>query len=157
MRPFLLFACIAAASGCDTATEPSIATARPDLSSAPSTGVIAGQNVTIEPYLWRDFMPSSPPDGKPLTVVVRIRAVGTALSLSVSADSIWVISQNQAWGSRAAQEQARSATGDLLEVVARDGPKWGPGASVDVVVRLRDNTGRFIYVRAADQLINRTD
>ena len=145
-------------SACDgTTTEPRIIAARGDLLTAPTTGTLDGQSVIIEPYLWRDFQPTSPPDGKPLIAVVRVRASGTSLSATITADSIWVISESSAWASRAVQEQTRSATGDLLEVIARNGPKWGPGASVDVVVRLRDQTGRVIYVRAADQLIKRTD
>lgn len=141
-------------SACESATEPRLTTVRGELVTAPTTVTLAGQSVSIEPYLWRDFMPTSPPDGKPLIAAVRIRAAGAALSSTVTADSIWVISESSAWASRAMQEIARS---EVLEVIARNGPKWGPGARVDVVVRLRDQTGRVVYVRAADQLIARTD
>src|SRR5438552_2287407 len=45
----------------------------------------------------------------------------------------------------------------FFEVVARDGPKWGPGIAVDVVVRLRDGAGHEVLLQARAQWINRTD
>jgi hypothetical protein len=41
--------------------------------------------------------------------------------------------------------------------VARDGPKWGPGIEVDVVIRLRDAAGRHVLLQAREQLVHRTD
>ena len=157
MRKLALLALAPFLAACESSTEPRITAARSELVTAPTSGTIAGQNVSVEPYLWRAFMPVSPPDGKPLVAIVRVRAAGAALSSTVTADSIWVISESSAWGSRAVQEKPRTDTGDVLEVIARDGPKWGPGTRVDVVVRLRDNTGRVIFVRASDHLISRTD
>jgi S-formylglutathione hydrolase FrmB len=155
--PTYLLLLLAVACGGGT-TEPVLGRAPDDFRAAPAAARLAGQSVSIEPFLWRDFQPISPPDGKPLTAVVRVRAAGGAtLAAEVTADSLWVISGDQAWAARAVQEQPRSATGAYLEVVARNGPKWGPGVRVDVVVRVRDGGGAVAYVRAADQLIGRTD
>ena len=44
-----------------------------------------------------------------------------------------------------------------LPPVPRDGPKWDPGAKVDVVVYLHDVARREYRLRAPDQLIQRTD
>lgn len=126
--------------------------------TATTSAVLSGHTVAIDAYLWRDFQPIAPTDGKPLIATVRARtADGTSLGAGVSADSMWVIAGTEAWAARAVQEQARSATGPYLEVVARDGPKWAPGTHVDVVVRLRDGSGQAVYVRVADQMIARTE
>ena len=45
----------------------------------------------------------------------------------------------------------------MLEKIARDGPKWGPGIQVDVVVRLLDKEELFYLLKAENQLIQRTD
>ena len=154
-------AAIAVASllgACRSTTGPVVGPAGAEVRAAPTRAVVAGQNVRLDAYLWRDFMPASPPDGKPLVVVARVRGdSGATVGTGVTADSLWVIAGEQAWAARATEEQPRGATGAGFEVVARDGPKWGPGTRVDVVVRLRDGAGAVVYVRAADQLILRTD
>jgi len=143
---------------CRSATEPAVGPVGAEVLAAPTRAVVAGQSVHLDTYLWRDFMPVSPPDGKPLIAVARILAdSGATVGAAVTADSLWVIADGRAWAARATEEQPRSATGAGFEVVARDGPKWGPGVRVDVVVRLHDGTGGTVYVRAADQLIRRTD
>lgn len=159
MRRALISLLLLLSTSCsDSVTDPAVGPVRPDLRAAPTAATLAGQSVSIESYLWRDFAPISPPDGKPLIAVVRLNAAdGAPLAPGVTADSVWVISEMEAWAARAVQEQPRSSTGAYLEVVARDGPKWGPGVRVDVVVRARDVLGRVVYVRAADQLIHRTD
>jgi hypothetical protein len=42
-------------------------------------------------------------------------------------------------------------------VGAGDGPKWGPGVKVDVVVRVVDTNGKAFLLRAPNQPIHRTD
>jgi len=55
------------------------------------------------------------------------------------------------------EEQPRGAGAAAFAVVARNGPKWGPGVEVDVVVRLRDAAGHGVLLQAPGQLIGRTD
>ena len=145
---------LAACSGEDT-TGP---TTPAELRSAPAAVSVAGQTLVLEAHLWRDFMPVSPPDGKPLVAVLRVKAQGGgAPSAGVQADRVWVVNGDAVWEATPVEEHPRGAMGPWLEVVARDGPKWGPGIRVDVIVRLRDAAGRSYLVRAADQLIGRTD
>ena len=143
---------------CQSTTAPAIQSASTELRSAPTSAILAGQGLHVDATIWRDFMPSSPPDGKPLIVIARIQADnGATVSGAVTADSLWVLLDGQAWAARAVEEQARAAIDTGFEVVARNGPKWGPGIPVDVVVRLRDGSGSVAYVRAINQLIRRTD
>jgi hypothetical protein len=125
---------------------------------APRLVAISGATVRVEASLWRDFAPSSPPDGKPLVAILRIQTVdGTPIPPTLTADSAWVYNSAQVWAAAVLEEHLRSAGASFFEVVARNGPKWGPGIEVDVVVRLRDAAGRAVLVQAPRQLINRSD
>jgi hypothetical protein len=123
---------------------------------APSLVSIAGAPIRVQAFLNRDFMPISPPDGKPLVAVFRIQtADGSSIPASITADSAWVYNGATVWGTPVVEEQPRNVS--YFEVVARGGPKWGPGIEVDVVVRLRDGEGHTFLLRAPRQLISRSD
>ena len=130
----------------------------PPIRNAPAEVSLAGVALRLETYLWRDFQPTSPVDGKPLVAVLRVRSVtGTAISATIHADSAWIINGDLAWATAVVDEQGRASGASFFEVVARDGPKWGPGIQVDVVVRLHDSAGHDVLLRAPNQWINRTD
>jgi hypothetical protein len=124
----------------------------------PTTTAIGGLTLSLEPYLWRDFQPSSPPNGKPLVAVVRLHAVdGTAIPTSVRVAGLWIVNGGDVWTASPREQQLRIPGASTFEVVARDGPKWGPGIDVDVVVGVRDGAGAMSLLRAPAQRINRTD
>jgi hypothetical protein len=131
-----------------------------DLRSAPQAIVISGRAYTLETYLYRDFMPVSPPDGRPLTAIIRVSAEDRKpFPAALDADRIYVINGGDIWE---AILPAESGSGDpsrqhQLEKVARDGPKWGPGIYVDVVVRIVESGGKDHLLRASNQYIARTD
>ena len=123
---------------------------------APRLVTMEGATVRAEASLWRDFQPSSPPDGRPLVAILRIQtADGSAIPSALSADSAWVYNGDAVWATTVLEEQPRSVS--YFEVVARNGPKWGPGIEVDVVVRLRDSAGRSMLLQAPRQFIFRSD
>lgn len=129
-----------------------------ELSAAPTTTAIGGRTLSLETYLWRDFQPSSPPNGKPLVVVARIRSTdGSPIPATVVVTGLWVVNAGEVWTASPREETRRAPNGSMFEVVAREGPKWGPGISVDVVVGLRDGNGEVSLLRAPAQRINRTD
>jgi hypothetical protein len=106
--------------------------------------------------LWRDFMPISPSDGKPLAGVLRIQTQdGSNIPADVAADTAWVLRGSDAWGTPVTAPGERSA-GPVYEVSFADGPKWGPNDTVDVVVRLRDAAGKVALLRAPQQPIGAT-
>jgi hypothetical protein len=47
--------------------------------------------------------------------------------------------------------------GNTLEMVFRDGPKWGPGIFIDIVVKLKYMDFKSYYLKAFNQPIYRTD
>jgi hypothetical protein len=129
-----------------------------DLLDAPVSVSIGGRDFILETFLWRDFMPISPPDGKPLIAIVWTVATDSlAVPSSLECDRIYVILDNELWESALAPPDGSGNGEDYkLERVARDGPKWGPDIAVDVVVRLfYDN--EYYFLRVPQQWIYRTD
>jgi len=128
-----------------------------DLAQAPTRVVLAGKSFALHALLWRDFMPISPPDGKPLVAVLQVRTEdGSEVPATVRADMVWVLNRADAWSTVPREERSRNETAPVYELVARDGPKWGPGITVDVVIRLRDAGGPESLLRVANRPIQGT-
>lgn len=148
-----LLALVASAS-CSTLVAPPVA----DLRGAPVTVTIDGRSVALHAELWRDFMPVSPPDGKPMAAVVRlVRADDAAPINDLRIEELFVLFGEQLWEPHSLEERLPGSGQDWYEVVARDGPKWGPGVDVDVIVRVRSPGGVSQLLRAAGVRIQRTD
>jgi hypothetical protein len=127
-----------------------------ELTSAPTRIVLGGRTLTLDASLWRDFMPVSPPDGKPLAGALRIKTEdGSAVPAGVAADTAWVVHLSEVW-STLVIPQPRENTAPVYEVSVMNGPKWGPNVTVDVIVRLRDSTGHAALLRARGQTIGAT-
>ena len=127
------------------------------LQTAPEIANIGDVSYALEAYLWRDFMPVSPPDGKSMIVLVRaIELDSEEFASDIEACCLWVINGHDIWTTRFSDEGRPLRPPNELEKVARDGPKWGPGIWVDVVVGLRDGEGNLYLVRQSNQLIDRT-
>jgi hypothetical protein len=143
-------------TGCKEGISPRLAPLPPQVRSASEKVVLGGVTVRLETYLWRDFQPVSPPDGKPLMAVLRVRSVdGAAVPSTTRADSVWIINGATTW---VAGVLPASTAGDTtyIEVFARDGPKWGPGIHVHVVLRVRDGSTPPVLLRSTAQPIHRT-
>jgi hypothetical protein len=152
--------CVAATlAACSAATGPTPEVPAAELRQVPTSVTVGGATLVLEPYLWRDFQPISPPDGKPLAAVLRLRTSGdVALPAGVRVDAAWVVSGEAIWAARISDERLSTPPGPpFYEAVARDGPKWGPGITVDVVVQVRDADARSWRLRASGVPINRTD
>jgi hypothetical protein len=129
-----------------------------DLAAASSSVVINGQQLTLVASLWRDFMPVAPPDGQPLAAILRVQAPGgVRISSTFHVDAAWLVNGGEVWATGVGDERIETQSPMYYEVIARDGPKWAPGASVDVVVRIRESSGTTYLLRAAGQRIQRTD
>ena len=127
------------------------------LQAAPERIEINGTEYTLETYLQRDFMPICPPDGRPLVALVKVKAPGeTAISSRIDATRLWVVKGIEIWETEITSLEG-STVGDTLEKVGRDGRKWEPGISVDVVVRIIDlKSGKSYLLKASNQAIQRT-
>lgn len=130
------------------------------LRAAPDTLTLGDQNLVLRAFMWRDFQPISPPDGKPLIAIFWVySADSTALPAGLTADAAWVVSGENVWDTYLTDEEPPPSEQQpyQLHKIAREGPKWGPGIEVDAVVRLRDERGESYLVRAPSQYISRTD
>jgi hypothetical protein len=115
---FLLYGC-----GGSSPTAPSST----ELAAAPTTVTVDGKSLSLETLLWRDFMPISPPDGKPLTGVLKIRTLDSSVvPATAHVDMFWVLNGTEVWNAVSREERPRGETTPAYEVIARDGPRWGP-------------------------------
>ena len=148
---------VSLAIGCPSPTVPSVPLE--ELLSAPLDIEAGGRVFTLETYLWRDFMPVSPPDGSDLRAVVRITAVDLQpFPVELDADRLWVINGRIVWETAFSGENRPRDSLHLhqLEKSASGGPKWDTGIRVEVVVRVVTPTGRRHLLRASGQLISMT-
>jgi hypothetical protein len=97
------------------------------LLSSPDTVEIGNQRIFLSTYLWRDFMPVSPPNGKPLIASVNIESVDSSdISDLLEPKAIYIINGNQVWNSYFTDESFAYDPPYRITRIARDGPKWGP-------------------------------
>ncbi len=123
------------------------------LNSAPNNLTIDGIELTLKTDLWRDFMPSSPPDGKPLIARIEIRThEESALPNQLNADAVWVVYEDQVWGARLTETQFEHDSTRLVKV-ARNGPKFGPGENATVVVRIVYGDETFLLINSGQEII----
>jgi len=156
LLPFLIFGLVGCALlvGDDGPSELS----REELSSAPTLVRVDGKDLSLDTYIWRDFMPISPPDGKPLVAILRVRTNdGSSIPDGLKMPAAWIVNDSEVWDTLLDDEQPGPHPENVLELVARDGPKWGPNLAVDVVVQLRLADGSKLLLKAVDQMIERTD
>jgi hypothetical protein len=142
-----------------------------DLRNAPREVVLDGRSLSLSAYPWRDFMPGPFPgtEGSPMMVVLRVATSDEKpFPSGVRIDRAWVLFGEQAWEASEFRARVKSppydkdswincADSPVCEATARDGPKWGPGVFVDVVVRLTDKEGRHYLLQAPKQCVKRTD
>ena len=122
-----------------------------EIRSAPESAVINGRTYRLTADLWRDFQPVAPPDGQPLRAVVRVNPDDNMpLPDDVAIDRVWVVNGKEQW-SPGLTDQSEKLVANLT-----DGPKWGPGVNVDVVVRLARGKETWL-LRAEGLPITRTD
>ncbi|MCT7952326.1 hypothetical protein NG798_21250 [Ancylothrix sp. C2] len=128
------------------------------LLSAPTTLKIDNRQYNLETYLWRDFMPMTPPDGTPLIASLRLSAAdGKIVPNSLNANRIWLIENGQIlWETNLADEN-RQPPSNQIKRIARNGPNLQPGTAVDIVVQVTDNKNQTYFIKASKQIIQRTD
>jgi len=128
-----------------------------ELSSIPQRIVVAGESLMLETYIWRDFMPISPPDGRAMIAAVSVKTLSAdKFPAGIYSDSLWLFKNGDTWATTFSNED-RPGDPYVLSKVARDGPLWKPGIAVDAVVRLKDSHGNTWLLKAVNQTIHRTE
>ena len=140
-----------------------------DLRKAATEVEIDGQSLSLSAYPWRDFMPGAAngPDGSPMMVGLKVATTDKKpFPSGVRLDRVWVLFGEQVWETSKLRDQngpsydkdswINCSDSPVCEVTVRNGPKWGPGVLVDVVVRLTDREGQHQLLKAPKQCVNAT-
>jgi hypothetical protein len=90
-------------------------------------------------------------------MVVLIDVDSKPIPAEVDLATIWVINGTEIWESGFGTEPRPPRPDYELERVAWNGPTWGPGITVDVVVSVTFGTGVLRLIGAREQMINRLD
>src|SRR5438034_1946643 len=128
---------------------------------------IGGHTYRLTADLWRDFMPVTPPGGRPLMASLMLASEdGSTFPASITADHVWVFNSSwvvtsspsnptpasspapsAVWDTGVIEARRSSPAGtaaNAMEVVAFDGPKWDPGTRVSVILRLQVGGGQYL-------------
>ena len=140
-----------------------------DLRNAPTVVVLDNRSVHLSTYPWRDFSPGAwGPGGSPMMIVLKIISEDKKpLPSGVHMERAWVLFGEELWeisdlrGRRAGKDQNKNSwincsASPGCEVSVRNGPQWGPGVFVDVVVLLTDREGHQHFLQALKQRVIET-
>ena len=98
--------------------------------------------------LWRDFNITGPPEGSPLFAVLELdNAPPESLRGAITDVYLWVIKDSsEVWSTRMKLNFVEYWTVDRTHNYwAGDGPLWGPGIAVEVVIGIRTaHSGLFL-------------
>jgi len=119
---------------------------------------IDGTTLELHAYLWRDFMPISPPDGKNLISINWLVDVDSvAIPNHIILSEQYVIYGDSLWTAPYTEEE-RETQPYVIERVSIEGPKWGPNVEVTVIAKVVDSITSSEYFLIRDnQPIERTD
>ena len=146
----------ACSHGTEPTTDPVLAG---NLRQAPTSVQVGEATLHLSAYLWRDFTPGpqmSPVNGSPLMGTFTIATQSSTIYPPVTFDALWVINGEEIWTAKLEDNPLVDPMPGTILKIARNGPRWDTGITVDVVaqVRLADGTKRLIRTSTT---INRTE
>ncbi|MDR2145413.1 MAG: hypothetical protein LBE91_03000 [Tannerella sp.] len=127
---------------------------------AVETLVIGSSSFKLDAYLWRDFMPVSPVDGKPMISINWLVSTDMVkIPENISMVKQYVFYEDEIWVADYENEApAPSLPEYKLERISRNGPKWGPKIHVDVISQIYDSkTNKNYYIERKGVYVERTD
>lgn len=120
---------------------------------------IGSNSFVLDAYLWRDFMPVSPPDGKPM-IALNWLVDNNSVKIpgNISLTKQYVINNELVWESDYEDEVRGPDLPEYkAEKISRGGPKWETGIHVDVISVIHDSeTQKDHYIICKNVLINIT-
>lgn len=119
---------------------------------------IDGKQYVLDAYLWRDFMPISPPNGRQLISINWLSTVDhSPIPANIQMIKQYVINGNYVWIANYFDD-ATYPEEFKMERVSRYGPKWGPDVTVLVVSVLKNRDTNSIHlIKVKNVTIGRTD
>lgn len=139
MRIVVLVFALVLAGGCTDSDDIEGSVTRawsPDqIAALPDSMTIGDHVLHVVGQANRDFMPISPPDGNPLTTGANLMSsAGGRPDWTPNHPVLYVIRDDRMWIVDAQSWQPPAPSGLLWSYYASDGPKWPPGALVDIVL-----------------------
>lgn len=106
--------------------------------------MIEGRQIILNAQLNRDVGSNTSDNGGPLGVKVEIVASdGGNLPNGLDTDAVWVMVDDEIWGSSYTGEQLRDDRTRIVKIV-RDGPEFGIGNKADLFVRIRHDGNTYL-------------
>ncbi|MDR9365522.1 MAG: hypothetical protein RI575_09300 [Balneolaceae bacterium] len=155
---FILFysICFLWMPGCSSTSNSVENVPRQVLLSSSEALMIEGRTITLSSTLTRDYVPNSAEDESPLTARIEIVASkGEVLPEGLNTDAVWVMVDDQVWGSSYSGEQLKDDKTRIVKI-ANEGPNFGIGKKAVVIVRIRNNGSTYL-LRANNQEIERAN
>jgi len=111
----------------------------------------------LHAYLWRDFMPICPPNGRNLVSVNRLVDMDSVrIPDNIILSQQFVINGDSLWVAEYKLEE-RETKPYIIEKISVNGPKWATDIVVKVIVKVIDlNDNSEYYLRREKQPIQRT-
>jgi hypothetical protein len=113
----------------------------------------------LDAYIWRDFQPISPPNGKPMfSINWLINIDSVKIPDNIDLIKQFVINTDSIWISDYLNDVRPNQPIYKIEKYSNGGPKWGPGINVDVVAQIYDSLyDKIYYLKCKNVYVSRTD
>ena len=126
---------------------------------AVETLVIGSNSFKLDAYLWRDFMPISPENGKSMISINWLVSTDfVKIPNNISMVKQYVFYEDEIWEAEYENEVRPTQPPHKLERISRNGPKWGTKIYVDVISQIYDSkTNKTHYIIRKGVYVVRTD
>ena len=126
---------------------------------AVDTLVIGSNSFVLDAFLWRDFQPISPINGKPMISINWLISTDSVdIPNNISMVKQYVFYGDSIWVANYENETPSPMPKYKMERVSRNGPKWGPKIYVDVISQIYDSqTNKNYYIERKGVYVVRTD
>jgi hypothetical protein len=115
--------------------------------------IVSGSRLRLNVFLGRDFMPSTQPDTRLMAFIRLVPDSGTVPD-GLSVENATFLQGSDKWNV-VPKKEARWPR--YFEVVARGGPKWPVGSPVDVIVQVKDVSGKSYLMHLSNVTITREE
>lgn len=128
------------------------------LRSAAPSATIGDAQLRVEAVAWRSFQPIAGERGDPMLALVKlIAAAGATIASDLRLDAVYFIRGDEVVAAVASEEHPREGTPNVVETMVRNGPRWTPGDSIDVIASVRHGGAATILLRAPRIVLTRVD
>lgn len=131
-----------------------------EVMKATQTSTLDGISLTVDAFVWRDFQPTIPQNGKNgiLSSVTLQSVNGEPITGRFRLTQQFVVNTDEVWIPDFENEDSPGDDSATIRKISRNGPIWEPGDDVQVGVNIEDQqTGKSMLLSVKDLGIVRTD